>query len=79
MQKDTAITPEAQPAGSVKPPKAKPIRDGARNNADSLGVGLPLVLHWAVVTFTDVEIPIDVAIVLAGMLASIGAKVKQRF
>ncbi|RAW05915.1 hypothetical protein DKQ62_16705, partial [Halomonas elongata] len=41
----------------------KPNRfaQGARNNADGLGVGLPVVLSWALSTFAGVEIPIEVA------------------
>ncbi|MDL4860786.1 hypothetical protein NPJ88_000415 [Halomonas elongata] len=57
--------------------KRSRLADGARQNADGLGVGLPVVLSWALSTFAGVEIPIEVASAAAAILGSIGAKVKQ--
>ncbi|SEN68165.1 hypothetical protein [Halomonas caseinilytica] len=75
---DQASTDQAQPvAGSMTLKKPNRFAQGARNNADGLGVGLPVVLSWALSTFAGVEIPIEVASAAAAILGSIGAKVKQ--
>ncbi|MDT8894197.1 hypothetical protein RSO41_05975 [Halomonas sp. I1] len=75
---DQANTDPNQPTVGVAPLKKRSrFADGARQNADGLGVGLPVVLSWALSTFAGVEIPIEVASAGAAILGSIGAKVKQ--
>lgn len=57
--------------------KAQQAADGLRNNAPGLGVGLPVVILWAVRTYTGVDMPIEVAGAIAGMMAGAGSMIKR--
>lgn len=48
-----------------------------RENADSLGVGLPALLMLAAEHWAGIEIPMEVAVLAAGLLGSWGAKIKR--
>lgn len=48
-----------------------------RDNADSLGAGLPTLLMLAAQHYAGVEIPAEVAMLAAGLLGSWGAKIKR--
>ncbi|WP_299312386.1 hypothetical protein [uncultured Halomonas sp.] len=48
---------------------------GARRNADSLSVGVPVVIMWAAQTYLGTDVPAEVAIAIGGILGSIGAKI----
>lgn len=49
----------------------------ARNNADAMGVGLPVIIAWALETYGGVQVPTEVAVAAAGLLGSWGAKIKR--
>ncbi len=48
-----------------------------RQNADSLGVGLPALLMLAAEQWLGVEVPMEIAVLAAGLLGSWGAKIKR--
>lgn len=53
------------------------VASGARRNADSIGVGLPVIIMWAASTFGGIEVPAEVAVAFGGILASIGARARE--
>lgn len=48
-----------------------------RQNADSLGVGLPALLMLAAEQWLGLQLPTEVAILTAALLGSWGAKIKR--
>ena len=50
---------------------------GARRNADTIGVGLPVIIMWVAATFGGVEVPAEVAVAIGGVIASVGAKIRE--
>ncbi|GAA0586629.1 hypothetical protein ACFQH5_20275 [Halomonas salifodinae] len=48
-----------------------------RQNADSLGVGLPALLMLAAEQWLGLQLPTEVAILAAALLGSWGAKIKR--
>ncbi|OBX36145.1 hypothetical protein A8U91_00482 [Halomonas elongata] len=57
---DAITNDQNQPVtGTTLGKKRSRLADGARQNADGLGVGLPVVLSWMLSTFAGVEISIE--------------------
>ncbi len=50
----------------------------SRQNADSLGGGLPVLLMVLAREYAGIEIPLEVAGLAAGLLGSWGAKIRRR-
>lgn len=50
---------------------------GARNNADAMGVGLPVIIVWGCSQFISIDMPMEVAVAIGGVIGSFGAKIKR--
>ena len=57
--------------------KREQLAAASRENADSLGVGLPTIIILAAQHYAGVEVPMELAMLAAGLLGSWGAKIKR--
>lgn len=55
----------------------KNIAAGMRNNADAWGVGIPLILSALAEQYLGVQLDTQTAMAVAGLLGSLGAKIKR--
>lgn len=49
----------------------------SKDNADTMGISLGVILAWAIPTFTGVDLPVEVATAVGGLLGAIGARLRD--
>lgn len=45
-----------------------------KRNAQGAGIGLPVVIAWALETYTGVTVPMEVAVAIGGVIGSIAGR-----
>lgn len=45
-----------------------------KRNAQGAGIGLPVVIAWALETYTGVTMPMEVAVAIGGVIGSIAGR-----
>jgi small basic protein len=53
------------------------VKRATKDNADTAGISLGVILAWAIPTFTGIDIPIEVATAAGGILGAVGARLRD--
>lgn len=53
------------------------IKDGAKSNAEPIGISAAVVIAWAMTQWADVTMPAEVIAAVGGLIGAVSARIKS--